>query len=352
MDMSPSTHRPLDNYGEASSTYFKGITPNSTMDASCKTPDACHPVRMERTDSGYGGSGTTPDSPLSRASSLKTVDGRKVRPVCSQRHRSEMHSVDPPSPRSSYPVGSDATNLPQHTSLLHTSSRKHSATARSFRSSRSSSRRSSFVNQSTISSSRRPVKPNRSMSTYSRPVGDPILLYQRSKSLFESPENALDFYNPPVTLPQEKLTSQSLPPLPPSSAIPADDLARGLQVHEENSPNGLQYSNHVPATIIDWTLPSTRRLEYRKIESCCRGLPGLWRRFAPAFLQRNRRLTFYGEEKDNDDTSSIRRYRLDLPEDEDEKTKPMAKANATKLSPDMMKRKWSCISRYKKPMEG
>ena len=342
--MSQSRHQPLDDYEETSATPSTITTPNPKMNASCRTQDACHPVPMERTDSGYGGSGTTPDSPLSRASSLKTANGGKVRPVRSHRLHSRIYSADSPLLRCTNLADNDVATLPQHTS-----SQEQTGTTGSYRSSRSSSRRSSFINQSTISNNRRPARPNRSMSNYSKPVEDPILLYQRSKSLWESPENALDFYNPPATLSQEALTTPSLPSLPPSPTIPASDQARKLLVsEEENSPIELHYSNHVPATTIDWTLPSTRRREYRKIESCCRGIPGLWRRFAPGFLQRNRRLTFYNEEKDDEDTGSVRRYRLDLPEDEDEKTKSVAKANTSRLSLVKVKRKWSCMGSSKK----
>ncbi len=144
-------------------------------------------------------------------------------------------------------------------------------------------------------------------------------------------------------------STPSLPYLPRASTTPADDLAQGLLANEEeNSLDAHQYSNHVPATIIDWTLPSTRRREYRKIENTCRGIPGLWRRFAPRFFQRNRRLSFYEDEKDAD-TGSVRRYRIDLPEDEDEKAKSVAKANGSRLSLDKVKRSWSCIGSLRKP---
>ncbi len=185
-------------------------------------------------------------------------------------------------------------------------------------------------------------------TTYARSAEDPILLYQRSKSLFESPLHGRDYLDHSAMLSQEPSTP-SLPYLPRASTTPADDLAQGLLANEEeNSLDAHQYSNHVPATIIDWTLPSTRRREYRKIENTCRGIPGLWRRFAPRFFQRNRRLSFYEDEKDAD-TGSVRRYRIDLPEDEDEKAKSVAKANGSRLSLDKVKRSWSCIGSLRKP---
>ncbi|KAL8992950.1 MAG: hypothetical protein Q9188_007457 [Gyalolechia gomerana] len=69
-------------------------------------------------------------------------------------------------------------------------------------------------------------------------------------------------------------------------------------------------------TIIDWTLPSTRRREYKAIEASTKGFRGLWRRYAPRKWQKGRSLGF-SEEGDGDgsDGGSVRRYRIDF-EDE------------------------------------
>ena len=68
--------------------------------------------------------------------------------------------------------------------------------------------------------------------------------------------------------------------------------------------------------VIHWTSPSTRRREYAAIDASHRGLRGLVRRLAPALCFGSSRQQFYDEKKkDTSDTCSVRRYRLDLPDD-------------------------------------
>ena len=67
-------------------------------------------------------------------------------------------------------------------------------------------------------------------------------------------------------------------------------------------------------TILDWTTASTRREEYRKIDEAHSGIRGLWKRIAPRCLQhkRSRKGFWTGKE---DDGGSVRRFRMDLPEE-------------------------------------
>ncbi|KAL2005380.1 hypothetical protein VTN00DRAFT_2591 [Thermoascus crustaceus] len=83
----------------------------------------------------------------------------------------------------------------------------------------------------------------------------------------------------------------------------------------------------VPATVIDWTSPSTRRREYEKIDRSSRGIRGLWRRIAPKWCQPGQeRVPFFEEGKDGKGNyeGSVRRFRMDLPDEEeaDEHEKP------------------------------
>lgn len=353
IDILPTMHPALDYSTTPTPTSSPITIPNPNTDASSQTSNACHTIAMDRIDSGFGENPTTPNSSLSRASSIMAKERGRIRSGRPQQPRSRKDAMSGQSaanavaPRGKHTFGSAGTASSEPTIPQRTSSQSKITTPNSYRSSKSLSRRSSFMTQRpTTHRKRRPI-PNRSVSTtYARPVEDPILLYQRSKSLFESPHNGLDYLNRSETLSQEQLTP-SLPYLPRASTTPAEDISQGLLANEEDDSSiAHQYSNHVPATIIDWTLPSTRRREYRKIESSSRGIPGLWRRFAPRFLQRNRRLSFYEDEKD-DDTGSVRRYRVDLP-GEDEKIKSFAKANGSRLSLDKLKRSWSCIGSFKK----
>lgn len=345
----PTMHPALGHSTDATPTSSPITMSNPSTDAFSGTPDACHIIAMGRTDSGFGENPATPDSSSSRASSIMVAERGKVRPGRPQKRRSRKSVVSEQSPLelTKPPAGSAGTTSPEPTTPERASSQMKPRTPGSDRSSKSSSRRSSFLTQQAPTHNKRRPICHRSMSTTgARSAEDPILLYQRSKSLFESPPHGLEYLDHSAMLSQEPLTSSL--PCPPRASTATNDLTDGLLANkEENSVDAYQYSNHMPATIIDWTLPSTRRREYRKIESTCRGIPGLWRRFAPRFFQRNRRLSFYEDEKD-DDTGSVRRYRLDLPEDEDEKTRPVVKTNGSRLSLNKVKRSWSCIGSFKK----
>ncbi|KAL1977288.1 hypothetical protein VTN31DRAFT_147 [Thermomyces dupontii] len=92
-------------------------------------------------------------------------------------------------------------------------------------------------------------------------------------------------------------------------------------VHSEPDPTTTTASEEkpylfVPATVIDWTSPSTRRREYEKIDRSNRGLRGLWRRIAPpCFRPSYSRTPFFEEGKSNHE-GSVRRFRMDLPDKE------------------------------------
>ncbi|CAI7640258.1 unnamed protein product [Penicillium glandicola] len=76
-------------------------------------------------------------------------------------------------------------------------------------------------------------------------------------------------------------------------------------------------SIHVPATVMEWTSPDTRRREYEKIDRASSGVRGLWRRVAPrCFQSRDSRTPFFEEGKPERE-GSVRRFRMDLPEDEE-----------------------------------
>ncbi|KAE8353051.1 hypothetical protein BDV28DRAFT_133921 [Aspergillus coremiiformis] len=73
------------------------------------------------------------------------------------------------------------------------------------------------------------------------------------------------------------------------------------------------------ATVIDWTSPSTRRREYKKIDRASSGVRGFWRRVAPKWCQFGHDRTPFFEEKDGKGNyeGSVRRFRMDLPDEPD-----------------------------------
>ncbi|KAJ5964730.1 uncharacterized protein N7479_004606 [Penicillium vulpinum] len=146
-------------------------------------------------------------------------------------------------------------------------------------------------------------------------------------------------------------------------------------VNSRNRSNTLPTSNHhhspssssihVPATVMEWTSPDTRRREYEKIDRASSGVRGLWRRVAPrCFLPRDSRTPFFEEGKPERE-GSVRRFRMDLPEDEEpESDSPRGKSqiqlfdvlskistsNSNSNSPDGARRRWKCLRSKSAPI--
>ncbi|KOS20004.1 hypothetical protein ESCO_005625 [Escovopsis weberi] len=85
--------------------------------------------------------------------------------------------------------------------------------------------------------------------------------------------------------------------------------------HEEEEGRGRAAQQGPPATTHYWTSDSTRRLEYAEIDAASRGVAGWMRRrlrisLPACFTGREKHLAF------DDDTGSVRRYRLALEEEE------------------------------------
>ena len=170
--------------------------------------------------------------------------------------------------------------------------------------------------RSSMSTYARPkVRLRSSSAAYARPdYINPFLIHQRGR-VFGSLEGALtDFESPFVEADEPYMNCIS----PTSATVPAPSLS---ELDTESSSlyteKAEALSNHIPATVIDWTSPSTRRREYEEIDKSCRGVRGLWRRFAPRCCRTNSRLKFY-DGTDGSDVGSVRRYRLDLREQDDE----------------------------------
>lgn len=80
----------------------------------------------------------------------------------------------------------------------------------------------------------------------------------------------------------------------------------------------------IKATVYEWTSPTTRRREYEEIDRSTRGLRGVWRKIAPKCLLSEQRTPFFEEGKTGRDyEGSVRRFRMDIPEDgEDDSRNP------------------------------
>jgi hypothetical protein len=143
-----------------------------------------------------------------------------------------------------------------------------------------------------------------------------------------------------------KLYSPTLPPTvrsqrsPPFSAADHDgDISDDELLSRKTSVDEEPYVP-VPATVIDWTSPSTRRREYEKIDRSNRGIRRAWRRLAPKCLQSSNRMPFFEEGKDGKGNyeGSVRRFRIDIPDDKDERDELARVSKKTDI-----RGKWSCF---------
>ncbi|KAL4783103.1 hypothetical protein BJX76DRAFT_269509 [Aspergillus varians] len=141
---------------------------------------------------------------------------------------------------------------------------------------------------------------------------------RRSSSLSHTPSRPLrafsDLGSPPVT-PILECQPYTLHPSYSSSShqnnVPIERVEVEVVETVETKP-----------TIIEWTSPSTRRREYQKIDRASSGMRGFWRRVAPRWCQfGDSRVPFFEEGKDGkvNHEGSVRRFRMDLPDDSPER---------------------------------
>ncbi|KAJ5946732.1 hypothetical protein N7454_003571 [Penicillium verhagenii] len=101
-----------------------------------------------------------------------------------------------------------------------------------------------------------------------------------------------------------------------ANTLPSPPSHAHTNAHHAHSPS--ESSIHVPATVMEWTSDTTRRAEYEQIDRASRGVRGLWRRVAPRWCQiRDSRTPFFEEGKPSRE-GSVRRFRMDLPDEETE----------------------------------
>ncbi|EEP75977.1 predicted protein [Uncinocarpus reesii 1704] len=120
----------------------------------------------------------------------------------------------------------------------------------------------------------------------------------------------------------------------PSTPVRSEDLSRDTEERSHWGPlsrtqtadeirpvDSVPAYKVIPPTVIDWTSPTTRRREYEKIDRSTRGIRGMWRRFAPKWCQsKDQRIPFFDETKEGKQKyeGSVRRFRMDIPDDDDE----------------------------------
>ena len=215
------------------------------------------------------------------------------------------------------PSTSTAPTTSGPNSSRRSSSRRNSTAYTTPRPSNACSRRSSFLirQPSETRPWGPPVPQRRSSTAHARTYStNAIASHRKSLLLFRSLETSLaSEIEPFPSRPHAHLTSTSMPTLFSPTAVNKSSSTQSSSTLVESPKLQHQhsYSNHVPATTIDWTLPSTRRRQYEEIEQSSRGIRGLVRRLTPSLFRRHGgRGGFYDADKDSD-VGSVRRYKLE-----------------------------------------
>ncbi|KAI9707285.1 MAG: hypothetical protein M1836_000245 [Candelina mexicana] len=280
-------------------------------------------VNMGRTDSGFAENASLADESSARGAPDDTVSVKTFRqrhevsqndPLRKPKKRSSRSTVDnqhksTPSTRSkSRDHGKSKTPSSSRASSNHrptTRRNSSSMTAASTRTSRPSSKRSARS-----SYSRPPMVPLRNSSSTlpHRHAHNPFALHYKSCQLFQSIGSTIAYQDiTAASANGDSMAGNSIPPRHPVTRDSPD-----LELDEDFDPQPVPR-----ATIIDWTSPSTRRREYARIDKNSKGLRGWWRRNAPGWCFKGCRAGFYDAERDSD-AGSVRRYRLDLPDQDDD----------------------------------
>ncbi|MCJ1416160.1 hypothetical protein MMC32_002495 [Xylographa parallela] len=173
---------------------------------------------------------------------------------------------------------------------------------------------------------------------------DPYLTHQRAQQMFQSFGSTLSSEPAQNNDYQEPLIGPAILPLPLTHAR---NYEGGLNMSpvscSERGTEGTIYDS-TRCTIIDWTAPATRRREYEKIDRASRGVRGLWRKVTPRWCRSSSRTSFF--DGDEDDARSVRRYRLDISEENDAEKEEGIHVTERELRPSLFRSKttWSCFS--------
>ncbi|KAL5328313.1 hypothetical protein ACEPPN_001812 [Leptodophora sp. 'Broadleaf-Isolate-01'] len=214
---------------------------------------------MDRQDSGYSETHSSPQSPTSASHSRRTSTSSSVKRLSSP-------STNPTSAR------------PKRRT---TNSSSSSSTARP--STKRTSRSSATAQLRTSNPGSRPTLPSRHTTPYTNHQTQQQQPYQ----FFQFP--ALTDASPPNTTSTPSSNQPTTIPHPP------------------------------PPTIQYWTSDSTRRLEYAAIDAASKGVRGFFIKLLPDCIlpQSSRRTKFHCDDDAESDCGSVRRYRLVLPEEKD-----------------------------------
>ncbi|KAH0556310.1 hypothetical protein GP486_005763 [Trichoglossum hirsutum] len=335
-------------------------------------------LQIGRSDSGYGSVGSPIDGRGDSHGEASSLGGSTVklteRPLCLSENSQSAGREENARKTRRMSSTSDRSHVREHgrtdSDPARIKSSRHSGSSAHRRSSTIDSKNKSGLDRPASKHSskslrgspsatrirRQPTIPTRSSSsTFPRRKSDGPVTMQQSCHMFQSLGATLARYDATSGELKPALRSNSLPALcqstftPVGSDIPpVPDLPYLMATHiDQNSPHAGDVL--LPRTVIDWKSPTTRRREYAEIDRRERGLRGWWRRWSPSWFSKSSTLGFY-EGGDKSDAGSVRRYRLELPDEEisvdmqeNEKDTNMATGKA-RYPWRRISRAWSCFN--------
>lgn len=221
-----------------------------------------------------------------------------------------------------------ASERPRHTQRSSTEPRRKSITTTSSNSAKSrkrghgsapSSRRTSC----TVIDPSRPtrhyrINSSQTLPTLNRDIDDVLALHFRSCSLFQKPTYQASLPSPTISTygPSVRAEIDATQGPRPQASIHESDLP---VVDEKGRP-----ASDLEDTTMHWMSPSTRKTQYEKIDRAHTGLRGFVRRLVPRCVSGPAPQRFYEDEKS--DAGSVRRYRMDFSDEDEEEVDEKAAA--------------------------
>jgi len=161
------------------------------------------------------------------------------------------------------------------------------------------------------------IKSTQTVSSVNRDVDDVLALHFRSCTLFQNPPYQSGQSS--ATRSQQRVADGQVSPTQIYPVLNFAPEAAAVHSHplQEADPQPESEKATGTSTEIHWTSPSTRRRQYEKMDKAHSGLRGVMRKVFPkCCVPGPAPPKFYDENKS--DSGSVRRFRLDLPDDEDE----------------------------------
>lgn len=232
----------------------------------------------------------------------------------------------------------------QSTSSRHASPRTSLSTSRPQQSQQTSQSKRRSQHRTTTSASSTAAPPRRSTSSWRAGAPRPSLHARHTTpyirtSAAPNPSSGNTtasypqayFQFPPIALTETPQNNDELPS--------ENDRAREREMQNRSPP---------PTTIQYWTSDSTRRLEYAAIDAASKGVRGFVMKLIPdCFLPSSTKANRFHDGVDDDDVGSVRRYRLDLPEEEEGSCVKEAREPKVKEGRPMFRR-WTTLGLRKK----